>query len=126
MSAVGRPVRPLDWDEKTSGTARYAGDVHPEGMLHAKILRSTMASAWIDHVDLRGAREVPDVCAVVDARDLPGARYVHSGGSHSDRTPFAVDRVRFRGQEIAAVAARTPEAAAEALDRIVVQYRRRR
>ncbi|MFD6883423.1 molybdopterin cofactor-binding domain-containing protein [Rhodococcus sp. NPDC060084] len=125
--AVGRVVRPVDWEEKTSGTALYAGDLRPDGMLYAKIVRATRSHATISSVDLRSAWKVPGVRAVVDARDLPpDSRYTHSGGVFADRPPFATRVVHFYGQEIAAVAADSPEAAAEAVRRIRVRYRNHR
>lgn len=58
-------------------------------------------------------------------RDLaPGTVYEHSGEPYSDRPPLAVDRVTYVGQEIAAVAADTVEAAELALSLIDIRYRR--
>lgn len=127
MSAIGRSVRPLDWQEKTSGTARYAADRLPEGTLVARVLRSPLPHADIRRLDVSAALRVPGVHAVVTAADFPAGRlYEHSGAPYSDRTPLAVDRVLYVGHEVAAVAAETAEAAEEAVRRIEVRYRRRR
>ncbi|MER7003749.1 molybdopterin cofactor-binding domain-containing protein [Dactylosporangium sp. NPDC000555] len=125
MSVVGRSVRPIDWVEKTSGTARYASDAPPAGTLVARVLRAPVPHARIQRLDVSEARRVPGVRAIVTAADFaPGVMYEHSGEPYSDRSPLAVDRVLYVGHEVAAVAADTAEAAEEALRRIVVRYRR--
>lgn len=127
MSAIGRSVRPLDWQEKTTGTARYAADQPPEGTLVARVLRSPLPHADLRGLDASAALRVPGVHAVITAADFPAGRlYEHSGAPYSDRPPLAVDRVLYVGHEIAAVAAETAEAADEAVRRIKVRYRRRK
>lgn len=127
MSAIGQSVRPLDWEEKTSGTARYAADEPPAGTLVARVLRSPLPHADIRKLDVSAALRVPGVHAVVTAADFPEGRlYEHSGGPYSDRPPMAVDRVLYVGHEVAAVAAETAEAAEEAIRAIRVRYRRRK
>lgn len=122
---IGQSVRPLDWVEKTTGTARYAADEPPTGTLVARVLRSPYPHARIRRIDVAGALKVPGVHAVVTAADFePGRLYEHSGGPYSDRPPMAVDKVLYVGHEVAAVAADTAEAAEEALRRIRVRYRR--
>lgn len=126
MRVVGHRVRPLDWDAKTSGSARYAADVLPAGTLSGRILRSPVASADLSHVDVSRARSMTGVHAVITADDFPvGVQYEHSGGAYSDRAPLAVGRVDYVGHEIAAVAADSVEAAEAALRAISVRYRRR-
>ncbi|MCW2698093.1 MAG: hypothetical protein JWR62_3178 [Modestobacter sp.] len=124
MTTVGRRVRPVDWEAKTSGTAIYAADLVPEGMLVGRILRSPHAYARVRSIDTSAARQVPGVHAVVTAADLPAGRtYAHVGPPHSDRPLLARDVVRYVGEEVAAVAADTEEAAEAALRAIVVRYR---
>jgi CO/xanthine dehydrogenase Mo-binding subunit/CO/xanthine dehydrogenase FAD-binding subunit len=127
VNVVGQRVRPIDWDEKTAGTARYAADRIPPGTLVARILRSPLPRADITRLDVSPARAVAGVRAVVTAADFAsGVQYEHSGEPYSDRTPLAVDRVDYVGHEIAAVAADTAEAAEAAVRAIRVRYRRRR
>ena len=121
LAVLGRSVRPLDWEKITSGRFGYIGDVALEGLLIGHILRSPHAHARLISVDTNRARGMPGVHAVVTANDFPtGAHYVHDGAR--DRTPFAVDVVRFVGQEVAAVAAETVEQAEAALACIDVVY----
>lgn len=127
MKVVGQRVRPIDWVEKTTGTASYAADNPPEGTLVVRVLRSPVPHARIRHLDVSPALTVPGVHAVVTASDFtPGKLYEHSGSPYSDRPPMATDRVLYVGHEIAAVAAETVEAAEEAVRRIKVRYRRLR
>lgn len=127
MDVVGHSVRPIDWEEKTTGKARYSADGLPENTLFAKMLRSPLPHARIRRIDLSGALKIPGVHAAISATDFtPGRKYHHSGEPYSDRPPLAVDRVLYVGQEIAAVAAETKETADQALKAIRVKYRRLR
>ena len=123
-AAVGRRTRQLDWQARTSGSARYTGDLCGEGVLVGAILRSPHPHAEILAVDTGAASRIDGVEAVVTAADLAeGARYQHSGPAHADRPVLAADRVRFVGQEVAAVAARDHATARRALEAIEVAYR---
>jgi CO/xanthine dehydrogenase Mo-binding subunit len=90
-------------------------------MLAGKILRSTRHHARLVHLDAAPALKVPGVKAVITAKDLPPVVYGF-GDRRADMTVFAADRVRYKGDEIAAVAAIDEDTAAEALERIVVEY----
>jgi CO/xanthine dehydrogenase Mo-binding subunit len=101
----------------------YAHDVELPGMLVGKIKRSPHPHARIISSDLTAAARMPGVHAVVGAADLPPDRlYAHQGWPFSDRPPFARDKVRFLGQEIAAVAAEDEAMATAALAAIEVRY----
>jgi len=114
---VNRP----DAVEKVKGQAKFTADLILPGMLTGKILRSTRHHARILNLDIAPALKVPGVKAVIAAKDLPPVVYGF-GDRRADMTVFAIDRVRYKGDEIAAVAAVDEDAAAEALDRIVVEY----
>ena len=125
MSALGRRVRPDQWDERTSGAAVYTTDIALPGMLEARILRSPHPHADIRSIDTARAEAHTGVAAVITADDLPDHTYLHLGDPFRDRYALARGRVRFVGEEVAAVAARTRTDADEALDLIDVDYRRR-
>ena len=125
MSALGQRVRPDQWDERTSGTAVYTTDMVLPGMLEARILRSPHPHADIRSIDTSRAEALTGVAAVITANDLGGHTYLHLGDPFRDRLALASDRVRFVGEEVAAVAARTRAEADEALDLIEVDYQRR-
>ena len=89
-AVVGRRVRMLGWERRTAGTDMYAGDLHFEGLLYGRILRSPHPHAEIVHLDTTRARAMPGVRAVITAADFPaGALYIHSGGDKADRAPLA-------------------------------------
>ena len=121
--SVGRRARPIDWRDRTSGRAAYAADLVRPGDLHGVILRSPHPHARIVQLDVSPAEAMPGVAAVVTAGDFPpGMRYLHQGGPLSERPPLADGVVRFVGQEVAAVAARTREQAEAACRAIRVRY----
>ncbi|MGH9365236.1 MAG: xanthine dehydrogenase family protein molybdopterin-binding subunit [Thermoanaerobaculia bacterium] len=103
FSILGSRVPRLDAHAKVTGQARYSIDVRLPGMLYGKILRCPHAAAVVKSVDLSAARKMPGVKAALPIA-APG------------------EMVRFAGQEIAAVAADTPERAIDALGAIGVAY----
>ena len=120
LSVVGKRVPRVDAREKVTGEAIYAADIKLSNMLYGKILRSTHSHARIVKVDTTEALRLPGVKAVVTSKDLHSdSRY---GGFLKDQQPFAVDKVRYIGEPIAAVAATAEEIADKALDLIKVQY----
>jgi len=121
LSFVGRRVSSPDALLKVTGRCRYTCDLMLPGMLSGKILRSTQHHARILNVDIDAALKVPGVKAVITARDLPPVVYGFAD-RRADMTVFATDRVRYKGDEIAAVAATDADAASEALARIRVEY----
>jgi 4-hydroxybenzoyl-CoA reductase subunit alpha len=118
---IGKRVNRPDSIEKVKGQAKFTADLVLPGMLTGKILRSTRHHARILHLDVRPALKVPGVKAVITAKDLPPVVYGF-GDRRADMTVFAADRVRYKGDEIAGVAAADEDAAEEALGRIVVDY----
>ncbi|WP_162578779.1 xanthine dehydrogenase family protein molybdopterin-binding subunit [Variovorax sp. PBS-H4] len=113
-----------DYLQKVTGTATYASDVEVPGMLHGKILRSTVPHARIRRVDASAALAMPGVVAVLtgeDLKNLPGTQ-TRWGLSLRDRPVIAQDKVRYVGDPVAAIAAVDEATAEEALDAIVVDY----
>ena len=111
-------VRP-DGKEKVTGSGRYTADLSLTGQLHAKFRYADHTHARIVSIDASRARAIPGVLAVLTHDDVPDVLY---GDLVQDRRLFARDRVRFEGDIVAAVAALTPEIAAEAADAIEVEY----
>ena len=114
LHIVGQRAVRVDAPEKVSGRARYASDTVRVGMLHAAILRSTIARGRAT-LDAEPARAVDGVVDVVTGPDLD-RRIRLSGGALFDTT------VSYAGQPLAAVCAETIDAARRGLAAIVVRY----
>jgi len=128
---VGKRLDGVDEKAKVSGDTIYADDFVMFGMLHAKVFRSTKASAKIKSLDTTGARNLPGVVTVITAEDVPNNRSVTgSVGQVADlglvqtmhQLILAEDRVRFYGEPIALVAAEDPDIAESALKLIRIEY----
>ena len=123
MTVIGERVRPDGWDQRTSGAAVYTTDVRLPGMLEARILRSPHPHADIRGIDTSRAEALGGVAAVITANDLPDRTYLHLGEPFRDRSALARGRVRFIGEEVAAVAASSRADADAALQLIDVDYK---
>ena len=115
---VGTSMPQVNSREKVTGTAVFVADMTLPQMLHAKVLRSPLPHARIVHIDVEAARRLPGVRAIVTGADV---RKKH-GLSVKDETILATDRVRFAGEEVAAVAAIDENVALDALELIRVDY----
>lgn len=118
---IGKSLPRIDSLPKAMGTAKFVDDMVLPYMLYGKILRSPHPQARIVRIDTSKAQKLPGVKAVVTGNDtlkrkfglLPKLR---------DQPMLAVDKVRYMGEEVAAVAAISEEIAEEALGLIDVQY----
>lgn len=115
---IGENVRRVDGYEKVTGCAKFADDLQMPGMLYAKIKKSSIAHGRILSIDTSKAESFKGVKAVITGKDVPN----RVGLYLEDKTFLAVDRVRFIGEAVAAVAAETQEIADEAVELIDVQY----
>lgn len=120
FKVVGKSHRKIDGMAKATGEAVYADDIQLPGMLHAKTLRSPHAHARIVSIDTSRAEALPGVRAVITGKDLPIQYGVIPWTP--DETALAVDKVRFIGDEVAAVAAVDEDTANAALELIDVEY----
>lgn len=118
---VGRSVPRLDGHAKVTGRALFTGDLEIPGMLHGAILRSPVAHARIRAVQTAEAERLPGVVAVLTGTDLADLDPYY-GHAVKDRPVIALDKVRYIGEPVAAVAAVDAGAATEALERIRVEY----
>ncbi|MFO7987748.1 MAG: xanthine dehydrogenase family protein molybdopterin-binding subunit [Desulfatiglandaceae bacterium] len=124
FNIIGENVPRTDGQDKATGTAVYADDIKLPRMLHGALLRSPLSHARITHIDVRKAAAMPGVKCVITGEDTPKIRYGNWRlfPNTQDEYPLAVDKVRFIGDEIAAVAAVDKETAREALELIEVEY----
>ena len=94
------------------GRARFIGDLRLPGLLAVKFLRSPHAHARLVDIDVRGARAMPGVEAIVSGADLAATtrpiRAATSGAGYQESgwPPLAQGKVRFAGEPVAAVVAR--------------------
>jgi len=123
VNVIGSRLRPLDWEAITHGRFLYTADLHRPDALHGVIIRSPHPHARVLQIDVGAALSVPGVRAVLTTEDFSaGIRYIHEGAA--DRPPLADGVVRFVGQEVAAVAAETEEAARAGAQAVSVRYER--
>lgn len=121
-SMVGKSVPRIEGREKVTGRAKYCTDVVLPRMLYAKVLRSKYPHARILSIDTNEAERLPGVEAVITAEDTTKQRIEAIVRGIPDFEPLAVDKVRYIGQEVAAVAAEDELIAEEALKLIKVEY----
>ncbi|MDR7607956.1 MAG: molybdopterin-dependent oxidoreductase, partial [Armatimonadota bacterium] len=120
FGVVGQRLPRVDGWAKVSGRAQYTDDLTLPGMLFGKLVRSTHAHARLVSVRLERALKVPGVVAAITGRDVPVRYSVFPVGQ--DETALAVDRVRYVGEPVAALAAVDPYTAEEAARLVEVEY----
>lgn len=120
FTLIGRSQRKIEGLDKSTGRAVYTDDIRLPGMLHGKILRSPHPHARIVSIDTSRAEALEGVHGVVTGADMPVAYGIIPWTP--DEYPLAVDRVRYIGDGVAAVAAVDEDTALRALDLIDVEY----
>lgn len=121
--AVGQSISMVDARLRVTGGINYTLNFELPGMLHASVLHSPHAHARILKLDTSKAKKLPGVAAVLTGADLTGDDIdPYFGLIIQDQTPVALDRVRFVGEAVAAVAAVDADTAAEAVELIAVEY----
>jgi CO/xanthine dehydrogenase Mo-binding subunit len=114
LQVVGKSIPKRPGFDKVTGRARYAFDVQLPGMLYGAIVRSTEARARVVAINTEQATKIPGVRTILTPANFPRLP--------SQGRPALADQVRFVGEEIAAVAADTEQAAREAVRAINVRY----
>jgi len=118
LRVVGKRLPKLDAPQKVTGQTVYAADLHMSGLLHGAILRSPHPHARIRSIDVSAAEQLPGVRAVIHAGNVEQRPF----GYGHDNIPLKPHKVRFIGDEVAAVAAIDEETADRALELIRVDY----
>lgn len=119
VNSIGNSVPRVEGVEKVSGKTVYAVDITRPGMLWGKVLRSPIAHGRIRRLDVSAALALPGVKAVASGEDVASIKI---GRQIYDMPVLADGVVRFAGEKVAAVAADSVEIAAQALERIEVEY----
>ena len=121
LTHVGQSAPRRDAHEKLRGAAEFVGDIVAPRMTHGRVLRSPIAHAEVISIDASDAEAMPGVVCVLTARDLSDIN-PYWGHAVKDRPILAIDRVRFAGEPVAAVAAEDEATAAAAVNAIHVEY----
>jgi len=120
FSIIGKPLPMTDARAKVTGFGKYADDLSVPGMLIGKILHSPHPHARIRSLDTSAAESLGGVRAIATGQDAKNPYGILPIG-HDERV-FALDKARYIGDNIAAVAATSAEIAEQALDLIRVDY----
>src|SRR6266516_3983686 len=123
IRGIGHSVKRKEDDRFIRGKGTYVDDVKLPGMLHMAILRSQMAHATINSNDTSKAAALAGVVAVVTGELMAQHKQAWMPTLSNDTQAVLVtDKVRFQGQEVAAVIAEDPYVAKDALELIDVDY----
>jgi CO/xanthine dehydrogenase Mo-binding subunit len=114
---IGKRLPRIDARDKVKGKALYTDDISMPGMLYGLILRSPYAHAKIVKIDTSRALKLPGVKAVVTGEDTLKIKFgvISRSRKFIDEYPLAVDKVRFIGEEVAAVVHLQGEVSEQAL-----------
>jgi 4-hydroxybenzoyl-CoA reductase alpha subunit len=121
FSVIGKSFPRLEGFEKVTGATRFLTDMELPGMLYGKVLRSSYPHARIVSIDTKKAEKLKGVKAVMTAEDTPKIPYCLIPRI-ANKLPLEDRKVRYIGDEVAAVAAESEEIALEALHLIEVVY----
>jgi CO/xanthine dehydrogenase Mo-binding subunit len=117
---IGKSERRVDALGKVTGRAKFAADYNLGHQLYGKVLRSKYPHARILRIDTSKAKQLEGVEAVLTAQDIAGEKVI--GIVVKNQAILASDKVRYLGDGIAVVAARTKESAEAAVQLIEVEY----
>jgi 4-hydroxybenzoyl-CoA reductase subunit alpha len=120
LNIVGKPFRKVDARAKCVGQTKFADDIVLPRMLYCKMLRSHLPHALIKSIDVSKAVALPGVFAVVTGKDFPIPYGILPVSQ--DEHALCVDKVRFIGDPVAAVAAIDEDVAFDAMNLIEVEY----
>ena len=120
LNVVGKPFRKVDARAKCVGQTKFADDIVLPRMLFCKMLRSHLPHALIKSIDVSKALALPGVLAVITGKDLPIPYGILPVSQ--DEHALCIDKVRFIGDPVAAVAAIDEDVAFDAMNLIEVEY----
>lgn len=126
MTEVGRNVTKIDAFKLARGEPVFTDDIHPNGMLWAKVLGSPHAHARIINVDASRALALPGVVDVAWHAEVKAIPHTRAGQSHPEPSPWDTvimpEKARFIGDRVAVVVAESLDLAEQALGLIEVEY----
>src|SRR5260370_15383686 len=119
LKVVGKPFRKVDARAKCTGQTKFADDIFLPRMLYCKILRSHLPHALIKNIDLSKALALPGVFAIITGKDLPISYGILPVSQ--DELALCIDKVRFIGDPVAAVAAVDEDVCFDAINLIEIE-----
>ncbi len=122
LKVVGKPFRKVDARSKCTGQTKFADDIVLPRMVYCKLLRSHEPHAVIKSIDVSKALALSGVLAVITGKDLPISYGILPVSQ--DEHALCIDKVRFIGDPVAAVAAIDEDTAFDAMNLIEVEYER--
>src|SRR5882762_9976314 len=120
LNVVGKPFRKVDARAKCTGQTKFADDIVLPRMLFCKLLRTHLPHALIKSIDVSKAAALPGVMAIITGKDLPISYGILPVSQ--DEHALCIDKVRFIGDPVAAVAAIDEDVAFDAMNLIEVEY----
>ena len=117
---IGKNIQRIGAAERLKGYPVFSADLELDHPLTLKVLRSAKAHAKIKRIDTEDALQIKGVIRVFTASDIPGKNL--TGIINKDRPLLVPDKVRFKGDAIALVAAESEKTAEEAINAIKVVY----
>ena len=120
LSVIGKPLRKVDAMAKCAGETVFADDLNLPRMTYAKLLRSPHPHARVLSIDAARALKLDGVFTVITGQDLPEKFGIMP--STQDEEALVIDKARYAGDPVAAVAAETESLAEQALGLIDVEY----
>ena len=117
---IGTPRPKVDAYSKVTGRALYADDILLPRMLYGRLVRSPHPHARILSIDIHKALELPGVLAIITGEDLPQKYGILP--SSQDEYALAIDKVRYVGDPVVAIAALDPDILDEAVKLIQIAY----
>src|SRR5438270_4102653 len=122
LKVIGKPFRKVDARSKCTGQTKFADDIVLPRMLFCKILRSSEPHAIVKSIDTSKAQALLGVLAVLTGKDLPIPYGILPVSQ--DEHALCIDKARFVGDPVAAVAAIDEDVAFDAMNLIEVEYER--
>lgn len=116
---IGKRTPRIDAIDQVTGHAQFIPDIERPRMLYGAIFRSPIPHGLILHIDITKAKRVPGVKTVIISKDIPDTRLGFLM-RQANKRPLTGDKVRYIGDEIAALAAESEESAQEACSLIKV------
>ncbi len=128
--SIGKSIKRVDAFDKVTGRAQYTDDFQLNNALIAKVLHSTIANGLVKSIDIAEAMKLEGVVKIITCFDVPNIEFPTAGHPYS-LDPAHADvadrkllnqRVRYYGDDIAAVVAKDSVIAERALKLIKVEY----